>query len=357
MLGKKQLIAALGGAIALGTTILPFAVAQTTPLPHFNYIYVFGDSLSDTGNLFNFTASSNPQSPPNFEGRFSNGSVWVEYLADDLNLQLAPFTQVRSNPSLMTNSINFAIGGATAGTGNNDVSVAGGLQQQVDAFTGLLTNTNQTADANALYIIWAGGNDYLFNGVTNPDEPVESISAAIASLANVGARNILVVNLPDLGKTPFGLQLGGERANTLNELSTAHNLALATTLDELRQSLPNVNLISVDVDTLFDQVRANPEAFGFSNVTEGCLAVSCSNPDTFLFWDSIHPTSAAHQLVGELALTALAPTSKSPLASVPPSPPTWSLLVLGVLALGVVLKGRELLQQDSSDRSSHKTGK
>src|SRR5690242_16448431 len=53
--------------------------AFTAPLKN---IVIFGDSLSDTGNIYKKYFESIPSSPPYFKGRYSNGPVWVEYLAN-----------------------------------------------------------------------------------------------------------------------------------------------------------------------------------------------------------------------------------------------------------------------------------
>ena len=69
--------------------------------------YVFGDSLSDTGNVFLAAGAGAP--PVYFNGRFSNGPVWHEYLTGD-TLALSPFlTGIIGDAS---NGINFAHGGA-----------------------------------------------------------------------------------------------------------------------------------------------------------------------------------------------------------------------------------------------------
>jgi len=141
--------------------------------------------------------------PPYFQGRFSNGPVWVE--------QLAPLLGLTPNPNT-----NFAFGGATTGTDNTlNTSFQTplptplpALQQEINGFTAPLKAAKQSADPKALYIVWAGANDYLptissFKPFQQPDKPVENLSDAVKSLAGVGAKNILVVNLPDLGEIPL----------------------------------------------------------------------------------------------------------------------------------------------------------
>ena len=272
----------------------------------FSQIYVFGDSLSDVGNTLQATGI--PPSPPYFQGRFSNGPVWVEYLAEDL--ELAPNQQ-----------INYAIGGAT--TGSNNTLIPGvqlpGLQQQIDSFKA----TNTSADPNALYIVWAGANDYLGGGVTNPALPVNNLSTAVSSLADYGAKSIMVVNLPSLGKLP-GTNRDTQIANSLNTLTELHNSGLSASLNLLSQNT-DTDIIPLDINSLFNQAIATPAEFGFTNVTNSCLSVGCTNPDDYFFWDDLHPTTTAHKIVGEVAFSAL---ESKPV----PEPAT----ALGVLALGTL---------------------
>lgn len=244
-------------------------------------IYVFGDSLSDVGNVYQATNKESPPSPPYFQGRYSNGPVWVEYLAPKLNLTFNP-------------NHNFAYGGAKTG---DSKTLPPGVLAQIETFKA----TNQNRDRNALYIIWAGTNDYL-GGATNTTVPVNNLTLAVQSLAAIGAKNILVVNLPDLGKLP-GTRTT-QRSQILNNLTNKHNAELAVSLNRLSQQINrDIDITYLDVNELFNQVVKSPEKFGFSNVTQACLnqGIVCNNPDRYLFWDSIHPSTAAHKLLVDLA--------------------------------------------------------
>lgn len=316
---QKQILAA---GFYLLSLIFPLKVLAKD----YDEIYVFGDSFSDTGNVFNATNGIVPPDPPYFNERFSNGSVWVEYLASDLGLTFNP-------------NSNFAFGGATTGFKNIGVSTLPGLQQQINSFT----TANPSADPNSLYVLWAGVNDYLdyfFQGTPNPTQSVTNLLTAVKSLAAVGARDIMVLNLPDLGKFPV---TGGNNQDSslLSTFTNEHNSSLSANLNFLSEELsPNINIIPLDVNSLFNRIIADPGEFGFTNVTESCIGdlsvvsinvpkqpVACV-PDKFLFWDQIHPTTAAHQLIGELAFSAVKP--------VPVSEPSDVLGMLSLAILGAV---------------------
>jgi phospholipase/lecithinase/hemolysin len=312
-------------AVAAGFVLFSFMLPTKALAVSFDQLYVFGDSLSDTGNIYNATGKTFPQSPPYFEGRFSNGPLWVDYLGDQLGLKPTLFTTFPSTPA--TQGINFAFGGASSGSGNAVVRNPNlpGVLQQVLGFAGTLQANNQTADPNALYTLWGGGNDFLFLNPEDSTTPVSNISLALNTLVGVGAKNILVFNLSDLGKIPAAT-IDDRNPATLSESTSEFNLGLAQTVSALSQN-PNLNIIPIDTFSLFNQTSA----LGFTNVTESCLSrldICDSANNKFLFWDDFHPTTAAHKLVADTALAAIEAKS------VPE--PAINLGILGLGAFGTV---------------------
>lgn len=354
---KKTIFLVTG--FSLLSLMLPFEALAAT----FSKMYVFGDSLSDTGNEFNITTFAkqfvdptteiDPISPPAFNGRDSNGPLWVEYVAKNLGLTLTPSTElavgapINTTPNgfginfsyggaTTTQSVNFAIGGAETGFDNATDPRLSGVLREIQGYTNDLRVANSSADSDALYIVWAGANDYLSARFLQSTEAVGNIETVVTSLYNVGARNFLVPNLPDLGKTPLAISLGTEAAADLTALTEDHNSRLDTTLDGLNQSLTDINLISPNFYSLFNDQIDNPQEFGLTNVTEACLTGEspafsiCDNPDEYLSWDNIHPTAVTHARIGEFASAAL--TSK-------PKPVPEPSSVLGILALVVLRFG------------------
>ena len=317
----------------------------------YSNIYVFGDSLVDTGNLFNVTSALQeaeallgtdipilPPSPPYFEGRFSNGQIWIDNLAAALDIEitpaselsvvspgsdiLSPVTLIEGNPvispffngSTGDRSVNFGYGLATTGaTGSGELGqFVPGVETQVEFYLGDLLQTNQAADPKALYILWAGSNDYFIPD-TDPEIVVDNIETEVASLYGFGARNFLVLNLPDLGVIP---EANNPNLSTspeeLTELSDTHNSLLDARAEELKDTLTGADVKVLDVGSLFDEVIANPEEFGLTNVTDPFLdpltftPTVGANPDEYFFFDTLHPTAIGHSIISDFALESLA---------------------------------------------------
>jgi len=311
-------------ALALGVLLLPCANAGTI-----DAIYAFGDSLSDVGNVFALTGIP---APPYVNGQFSNGPVWVQDLASELGLPALL-------PSLLGGT-DYAYGSGETGNAAFDTS---------NPLTDLLGPTGQlaqfsaahpSADPNALYTIWIGANDLsdIPAGSTSAQIAADigtiagNIDTAIGTLAGAGARNFLVVTVPDLGKTPNAIA-GGP---LVEAGASALALGLDTTLVNGAGPIPSLSFLAaadglklhvLDTYGLLDGIVANPSHFGFTNVTAPCLVgiTVCATPNQFLFWDGQHPTAAGHAIIGEDALTL-----------VTPEPASISLTCAGILGLILV---------------------
>jgi len=289
-------------AAALAACALFVASAAAGP---FSSLVVFGDSLSDVGNIAQATFGAYP-GPAYYSNRFSNGPVWVESLSTDLGLGTVERSLVSGN--------DFAYGGAqTTGTGFPYNIAIRDVDDQVDQFV-----NSRTVDPGALFVVFAGAND-LFNGQTNVDVPVGSLVSDIGRLVTAGARQILVPNLPLLGYTPRyqGNPTDAEQANSLSE---QFNAALDFALDGMAADNADLMFYRLDVAGLFADAISDPAGFGLANVTDSAApglvpndssydtSQIVSNPNEYLFWDEVHPTATVHAILAERAfelLTAL----------------------------------------------------
>ena len=272
-------------------------------------IVTFGDSLSDPGNLFAVTGGLQPPSPPYANGRFSNGPTWIEQITG------APVTFVQ--PLSNTASVNYAFGGAR--TDMKDVLNPPGIPAQIAAYL----SRGGTFAAQDRVTLWGGANNILqelqraqTGGIVTQATITAVAQAAASDIANAaktaaaaGARQFIVLNLPDLGQTPAFLATAGQGGATL--ASVTFNSALAAQLAALKAANPGLNIVMVDTAALFAQLTSNPGAFGFSNVTQACIATpACllatrAAQNAFAFYDPIHPTAGGHALVALLVQTYL----------------------------------------------------
>jgi thermolabile hemolysin len=314
---KTSLLAAAAFAtscsLALAATISPGQVTQ---------VVAFGDSLTDAGNASIATggavpgpgyATRNVPGVPFPVGYFTNpqtgggpSGLWIDQFAAKIPI-------ADPSPALAPlGGSNYAVGGALTGSAS-----AGDMQNQVNLF---LATHPGNASPTALYTLW-GGSDDIF-AAQNPLTAADNIANQIKQLAADGGHNFLWFNLPGLGETPF---LNGNPAGSAaaNLASLAFNQEWA--LDVANLDSLGINVIGVDIDNLFNQILANPAAFGFSNIVAACNATPGCNPNTFLYWDDVHPTTYADSLVANLAFEDAFGTP----AGVTPEPPTITLLALG----------------------------
>lgn len=293
--------------------LLSFSLfSQATTLDRF---IVFGDSLSDNGNLYEYMKHQLPLSPPYYQGRFTNGPVWVEYLN-------AKFYPEETLPHAQTHLLDYAFGGAGVSERpeDNEEDALFTLSREVDGY--LLAHQDQ-ADPNALFVVWIGANNYI----AMPDDPDaavqevnEGIQHTLERLVKKGARHFLVVNLPDLGITPAARDF--DLMDSMSHMSGEHNKLLKNNIEQLKVTYPNVQWMLFDVNQVLHEIIDNPATYGFTNVTDTCyeevMDAAASNnkgilnmvstvtphkkPNAcqgYFFFDPVHPSGPAHLIMAE----------------------------------------------------------
>jgi outer membrane lipase/esterase len=299
------------------------AQAQTTER-QFSNVYVFGDSLSDAGFYRGFLAGLGlPPAVVSQLGRFTTnpGPVWSELVAQ--------YYGASATPSNVSNGNIFAQGGARVA--ENSASTPPGLAQRpVSTQIGeYLARGGGAADPDALYFVWAGGNDFLQNigafqagQITQAQLQANLIGTTgaaaaeigqIVRLRNAGARYIAVFGLPNIGLAPASIAGGAAAVGAATQLSAGYNTTLFTGLQTA-----GVRFLPVDVFSLITEIAASPAAFGFTNITgiacgpftgittsgnsQFCLPSNLVSPNaasTFLFADAVHPTAATHAVIAQ----------------------------------------------------------
>lgn len=313
-----------------------FSVEPMAKNQEIGRMVTLGSSLSDTGNAFIWLSvpanqecgvSLNvppydklddliPGAPisdgPYAAGghHFTNGATWVEGLARYLGLA------GNTRPAFQNNgqkASNYAVGGARAVA---DYPCRVNLDAQVQAY---LNDFHQTSP-DTLVAIEIGAND-VRDALAAGDPSIITdallqISLAINNLYVNGARNFLIMNVPDIGKTPAILILNNllypgtdYLIDLANQLTLAFNLGLEQIQSDMNQLSGN-HVKILDVYSKFNNVVANPGDYGFVNVTDACVTPNqppfkCEKPDSYVFWDGIHPTKTLHAIVAQQAITEI----------------------------------------------------
>lgn len=323
----------------------------------------FGDSLTDSGNLYQLFLKFFPKSPPYFKGRFSNGPVWAEYIGKHYYDQ-----------SYIDYKI-YAVGGATAVWHRPSKHFVPFVLLKFEINKYLLDSYGQDR-SNVLYTFWIGANDYLFMEQKNPeaeaDHVVQGIVNQINNLIHHGARHFIVMNLPDLGKIPnlpnFYI---AQKKEDLHRVTVLHNQKLERAITNIKNNYPNIEIFKIDIYALFKELYAHPDVYNkkyhvnITNQTESCwtggywlknnvitkesimndlqlyfqnkqslqnqqiniddmaetilhtpelyqsYALSkaselgmkpCEHADQYVFWDKIHPTQVVHRVLAQILL-------------------------------------------------------
>ena len=325
---RTRLHQAAGLALLL-TAVLP--AAAHAGVSSLSNLFVFGDSLSDNGNSGLLTGGQFTPSPY-YQNRASNGPVAVEYLWQMFNPGNTSFR------SSLDGGTNYAVIGATSGAENN-LEVSGNLPSpanlkfadkgnawQLNSFSSPTPSFNPET---SLFMLWLFPNDVFYfrntsaapniptatgtsagtylgvdgtpgvNYASIPDLAVSNVLGSVNQLAAAGARNFLVVNAPDLGQTPAFR--GTPLAAAMSLLSQTFNSQLESQIQTLASANPQLDISLFQLDDMLNSLIANPAAGGFTNVTDPCFTgVSiCATPSSYLFWDSLHPTTQGHSLIAQ----------------------------------------------------------
>ena len=323
---------------SLGIFVTSTSFAQQKP---YDSIVVFGGSLSDPGNAFvvlsdpssfGFDETCSPLTPMNVppydtlddlfvpDGVYaigghhvSNGATWVEELARNKGLAGSVRPALRNNGM---KAQNYAVGGARA----NDYPCRFNLSNQLQAYLA----KSPVVSADTLFIFDLGGNDLrdaligLLYGL--PAEPtitgaITKIGNAIGTLYYQGARQFLLMNVPDIGKTPAVQILDSiypdvPIAAIATGLTDAFNFQLLNLQGNLMNLYSGMDIRTFDAYTLLNSIISNPDDYGIEVTNVPCVTPNiapykCTNPDTYLFWDGLHPTKAVHKIMAHDAAEVL----------------------------------------------------
>jgi outer membrane lipase/esterase len=312
------------GFVLLAAGFIVFLTIGTGLAEHpKNEVIVIGDSLSDPGNLYSLTGELLPPSPP-YAQRYSNGPVWTEYFSVDMGIPV----DSRAYGGALSGV--FQIGTPVSNFNSVQYPVFGlpGVSEEIDA---LLEEYPQGLNPKALYVVWAGANDFflgltlmqmqnndaeILNGVLT--QTITNITGSVCRLSAAGAKHFAVGNLPDIGLTPFAKEMGPESQALFSFVIASFNESLEQALTDLPSGCAKTMVILDSYQILHD-IADDPEFFGLDNVEEACLTQpegpgaaysTCDKPDEYLFWDSVHPTTAGQEILAEEFRAVICGTGK-----------------------------------------------
>ena len=265
----------------------------------FNRIVAFGDSLSDTGNLYNASQWLFPNSNSWFGGNFSNGFVWTEYLAVNMEIPL----------------YNWAIGGAA---GSDQYKELKGVSSQIDSYVSYMKKAKNYDPEHTLFTLEFGLNDLMIYG-RDVYKIKADLSRALTKLTENGAKSIIVMLLPDVSRAPQFKNATAEfREKLAKDIKELNKFLIQHTGHYVTDG---VNIMLLAVDELMDDLVDNPTGFGFENSSSACLldlkadsstfylhhnklTQDCmeTGSDKYVFWDVTHPTTSVHELIAKEAL-------------------------------------------------------
>ncbi len=320
----------------LGLALL-IAVALTgAPASAYTTLFAFGDSLSDAGNVFIADKGMSPLYPY-FNGHYSNGPTWVEDLSVRLGLGLL-------RPSLAGGN-DYAFGGAE--TGPTAIHLADPTHTDFVDQIAAYGQAHPQMVPGALYTVDIGANDirseledYASGSIALGE--VDTVVAdaetntveGIDALYGLGARSLMFWGVQNLGNTPRfdGTALEG----LATQLARSFDATVHAEISPLESE--GLKVFDLKPATIFAKIRADPAAYGFTNVTDPCwtgnftsassgtlCSPTLAGQDTYLYWDMAHPTAAGDRIISEVAYDTLMAT---------PEPSTWAMILIGFAGLG-----------------------
>ncbi|CAK4075725.1 SGNH/GDSL hydrolase family protein [Vibrio sp. 16] len=268
---------------------------DNAPTATINRVVAFGDSLSDTGNLFNGSQWVFPNRNSWFLGHFSNGFVWTEYLAKEKSLPL----------------YNWAVGGAA---GTNQYVALTGIYDQVTSYLTYMKMAKNYDPSQTLFTLEFGLNDFM-NYNREVSDVKADLSSALIRLKDAGANHLIMLTLPDATKAPQFKYSTPKEIEKVRAKIVEFNQFITEQAELYKQQ--GMNIALYDAYSLFESMTSHPQQHGFENATDACLNINRSSAadylyshsftnecalygsDKYVFWGVTHPTTAAHKYIAD----------------------------------------------------------
>ncbi|GAB4842322.1 hypothetical protein Ancab_012292 [Ancistrocladus abbreviatus] len=336
----------------LSLLLLSVVIVGNNAQPTVPALITFGDSAVDVGNNDYIPTLFKADYPPygrdfinhKATGRFCNGKLATDLTADVLGFTSypPPYLSPQATGKNIVTGTNFA----SAASGYDDKTAilnhAIPLSQQLQFYKEYQTKLAVLVGSSnakmilsgAIYIIGAGSSDFvqnyyinpLVNKVFTPDQYssylVGIFKNFIKELYQLGARKIGVTSLPPLGCLPFAITLFGDHSNDcvsrINTDAQGFNNKINAAAKQLQMQLPGLKLVIFDIYSTLNNLIQRPQDYGFTESRKGCCGTgliettiflcnpksigTCRNATEYVFWDSVHPSEAANQVLSNAIL-------------------------------------------------------
>ncbi|MDP0563193.1 MAG: SGNH/GDSL hydrolase family protein [Candidatus Endonucleobacter sp. (ex Gigantidas childressi)] len=259
-------------------------------------IISIGDSMSDTGNLHNYSQSLLPNNKSWFFGRLSNGLVWTEYLAKEKNIPL----------------YNWSIAGCQ---GEDSVNgLIPGVISQLDSYLEYIQVAKGNANKNVLVTLEFGYNDFI-SGQCSAEEVINVFTYLLRKSSTNGIKNMLVLNLPEIKQMPIAKHMEDYKVQKIHSEVIKLNNFIAQEISRYQER--GYNFILYDAYSFLHKLITSPQDYGIHNTTDTCLDINnhsqmnyflshklrteCAlyGADSYIFWEHIHPTTKVHELIAK----------------------------------------------------------
>ncbi|XLU73001.1 hypothetical protein S245_032054 [Arachis hypogaea] len=348
---------------ALMVILMTVVAEAVTGSACYSSIFSFGDSITDTGNLY-FSHQTTDQHcffPPygkthfhHPSGRCSDGRLIIDFIAEYLGIQsVKPYIGMKNGKLedwSVGQAVNFAVIGATAldATFFQDIGVQTGatnytLSVQFNWFNQFLSSlcTSSTSCEqilrDSLFVVGEiGGNDFNFPFFANRSiaevksyvpQIIHAISSPITELIGLGARTVMVPGVWPIGCSAMYLTLYETQDESqydstgclmwVNDFTQYFNQKLQDEIQRLRGLYPHVNIFYADYYNAALPLFSDPTKFGFKKTLKACCGnggpynynssatcgepgvLACDDPSQYIVWDGIHLTEATHKLIAQ----------------------------------------------------------
>ncbi|XP_042509631.1 GDSL esterase/lipase EXL3-like [Macadamia integrifolia] len=309
-------------------------------------VFGFGDSIIDPGNNNNIKTLVKCNFHPygkDFKegiptGRFCNGKIPTDFFVEEMGIKelLPAYLDPSLGPQDLLTGVCFASGAAGYDPLTSEIASVVSLSEQLKLFKEYKEKLKMIAGeertrtiiSESLYVLCAGSDDiantyfptpfrrYKYDVPAYTDLMLHSASSFIQDLYNLGARRIVVLDVPPIGCVPSQRTLAGGKERQCgekeNQAALLFNSKLSTLIDSLEKKLPQSKMLFVDIFKPLLDIIQNPLSYGFDEVREGCcgtgklevsilcndlVPVTCPDDSKYLFWDSYHPTESGYRVL------------------------------------------------------------